>query len=452
MNKMSLRFQINLHVLFSSLFILLLGGAITIWHAKNATEEEVSSSISMAKQLIKLGFSQSPKIELNESDWLPLTSLEETRHLSIQLKTPSGTTLKFPPKKQPPKQQQLPPQWFVSLVSGNYATAEHKITTKDGQQHTFVIKADPLDEMTEVWQESITFFGILCLLILFTFLAINLAFNKALKSIAVIVESLKAIETGQYEQKLPEFSTTEYTNIAKAINHMTDVMAKTQQQNRALTQHSLEIQEEERQRLSQELHDELGQSLTAIKVLAVTANHEKSNTTEITASISQVCDHLISVVRNMMHQLHPLILTDLGLKAALEDIVNQWSDRSPDISIVMDCTDEVNQLENKITIQIFRVIQECLTNISRHAKAKQVKINIFYKQDQQKMLHIIVADDGVGCDVETHSSGFGLRSMQERIKTLGGELHIQSEPNKGMTIMAKIPVSTSHKNDGIQRV
>jgi two-component system sensor histidine kinase UhpB len=450
---MSLRFQINLYVLFSSLFILLLGGAITIWHAKNATEEEVTSSIGMAKQLIKLGFSHPPKMELNESDWLlHFSFLEQTRHLSIQLKTSSGTTVQFPQKKYLPKQQ-LPPQWFINLVSGDYATAEHKITTKDCQQHTFIIKADPLDEMTEVWQESITFFGILCLLILFTFLAINLAFNKALKAIAVIVKSLKTIETGQYEQKLPEFSTTEYSNIAQAINHMTGVMAETQQQNRALTQHSLEIQEEERRRLSQELHDELGQSLTAIKVMAVTANHEKSNTTEITASISQVCDHLIAVVRNMMHQLHPLILTDLGLKAALEDIVNQWSDRSPDISIVMNCTDEVNQLENKITIQIFRVIQECLTNISRHAKAKQVKINIFYKQDtQQKMLHIIAADNGLGCDIESHSSGFGLRSMQERIKTLGGEFHIQSEPNKGMTIMAIIPVSASYKNNSIQHV
>jgi two-component system sensor histidine kinase UhpB len=301
--------------------------------------------------------------------------------------------------------------------------------------------------MTEVWQESITFFGILCLLILFTFLAINLAFNKALKSIAVIVESLKAIETGEYEQKLPEFTVTEYANIAQAINHMTSVMAETQRQNRALTQHSLEIQEEERRRLSQELHDELGQSLTAIKVMAVTVNHEKSNTTEITASISEVCDHLIDVVRNMMHQLHPLILTDLGLKAALEDIVNQWSDRNSDISIVIDCTDEVNQLENKTTIQVFRIIQECLTNISRHAKAKQVKIDIFFNQNQQKMLHIIVADNGLGCDIETLSSGFGLRSIQERVKILGGELHIQSGLNKGMTIVAKIPVSLKSKNE-----
>ena len=443
---MSLRFQINLHVLFSSLFILFLGGLITIWHAKNVTEEEVTSSISMAKQLIKLGFSQSPKTELNESEWLPhLTSLEETRHLSIQLISPAGTTTKFPRKKHPLKQQ-LPPQWFIALVSGDYATAEHKITTKDGLQHTFIIKADPLDEMTEVWQESITFFGILCLLILFTFLAINLAFNKALKSIAVIVESLKVIETGQYEQKLPEFSTTEYANIARAINHMTSVMAETQQQNRALTQHSLEIQEEERQRLSQELHDELGQSLTAIKVMAVTANHEKSNTTEITTSISQVCDHLIAVVRNMMHQLHPMILTDLGLKAALEDIVNQWSDRNPDISVVINCTDDVNQLAHKTTIQVFRIIQECLTNISRHAKAKQVKIDIFYKQGQQKMLHIIVGDNGLGCDVETSSAGFGLRSMQERVNTLGGELHIESGPNTGMTVYAKVPVSLKNKN------
>ena len=145
-----------------------------------------------------------------------------------------------------------------------------------GKQLTLIIQANPLDEITEVWQESLGFFSSLFLLTLFTFLAVNLAFNKALKSIAIIVNALKIIETGQYQQKLPDFSIQEYDSIAKAINHMTGELNTSQQENRALTQHSLEIQEDERQRLSQELHDELGQSLTAIKVMAVTAGRSQA--------------------------------------------------------------------------------------------------------------------------------------------------------------------------------
>jgi hypothetical protein len=89
----------------------------------------------------------------------------------------------------------------------------------------------------------------------------------------------------------------------------------------------MDKKEEERQHLSQELHDEFGQSLTAIKVMAVTAAHEKADTKKITTSMIEICDHLMTVVRSMMKQLHPLILTELGLKATLEDLLHHWEVR-----------------------------------------------------------------------------------------------------------------------------
>ena len=82
-------------------------------------------------------------------------------------------------------------------------------------------------------------------------------------------------------------------------------------------------------RIAQELHDELGQSLTAIKVMAVTARHPKSDTLHITQSITDICDHLMQVLRSMMYQLHPLILTELGLKATLDDMLKHWKERNP---------------------------------------------------------------------------------------------------------------------------
>ena len=440
-DKLSLRYQINVRILLSSLCILMLGGLLAIWQARDAVAEEVDSSISLALQLIKLGFSQSAHTTLNEDEWLTqLNSLDETRHLSIQLKKPSGQIINFARNKQQKKSENIPPGWFIKLVASDYPEVEYRITGFEGNEFTLMIEADPLDEITEVWQESIAFFGTVCLLILFTFLAVNLVFNKAIKSIAVIVESLKLIETGQYRHKLPEFSTKEYDSIAKAINHMTDVMDETQRENCALTQHSLEIQEEERQRLAQELHDELGQSLTAVKVMAVTAADEKSDTKKITKSIVSICDHLMTVVRSMMHQLHPIMLTELGLKATLEDLVNQWTERNPVVSLTLQCTDSIDMLEKNIGIQVFRVIQECLTNIVRHAQADQVTIRLKIINHKRKMLELQVMDNGRGCDINTVSSGFGLLSMQERIKSLGGEFSSQSEPLKGMTITAYIPI------------
>ncbi|MGZ8097242.1 MAG: ATP-binding protein [Methylosarcina sp.] len=439
---MTLRSQLNIRIAFSSLLILILGGSITLWQARHAVEKEIDSSINLAVQLITFGFSQLSKSSPpEETEWFAqLNTLKETRHLSIQLKTPSGQIIHFTHDTLAEEKEKKPPQWFINLVSADYPMAEHRITTPSGEQITLVIMANPLDEITEVWQESVAFFISIFFLMLFTFLAVHVVFNKAIRAISVIVEALKVIETGRYQEKLPEFSTHEYARIARAINHMTEELDKTQQENRALTLHSLEIQEDERQRLSQELHDELGQSLTAIKVMAVTAAHEKADAKKITTAIIGICDHLISVVRSMMHQLHPLILTELGLKATLEDMVDHWSERNPGLKLTLRCADAIDELDHKISIQIFRVIQECLTNVVRHAEARQVDISLSVCSNPHKTLQLKVTDDGKGCDMNHFSSGFGLRGMQERIKTLGGALTCQSQPNQGMTISARVPI------------
>ncbi|MGZ8241769.1 MAG: histidine kinase [Methylobacter sp.] len=440
---MSLRYQINIRILFSSLCILILGGSIAIWQARNAVNKEIDSSINLAVQLITFGFSQPSQTTFKETDWpSKLNSLKQTRHLSIQLREPSGQIISFAHKNQQIDTGESPPSWFINLVADKYPKAEHQITGSSGEQITLIIEANPLDEITEVWQESVTFFLSLFLLTVLTFLAINLAFNKALKSITRIVGALKTIETGHYQQKLPAFSIREYDSIAKAINHMTGELNATQQENRALTQHSLEIQEDERQRLSQELHDELGQSLSAIKVMAVTATHEKADIKETTESIISVCDHLMTVVRSMMHQLHPLILTELGLKATLEDLLNHWSVRNPELKLAIVCPDEVDNLEQKITIQVFRIVQECLTNIVRHAQAKKAIITLAIVRQTKtgKVLRLEITDDGQGCATTMIKTGFGLLGMRERINSLGGELTIQTQPRQGMSITANIPL------------
>ncbi|MEY3881545.1 MAG: hypothetical protein RIQ94_2341 [Pseudomonadota bacterium] len=441
---MSLRYQINLRILISSLCILLLGSWITIWQARDAVNKELDSSINLVVELITFGFSQVSPTPFNETDWLPkLNLLNQTRHLSVQLKEPSGRMLSFAPKNLQTHHDDKPPQWFINLVAVNYPEVEHQITRANGEHITLIIQANTLDELTEAWQESLGFFSALFLLILFTFLAVNLAFNKALKSIDVIVSALKAIERGQYQQKLPDFSIREYDSIAKAINHMTGELNVSRQQNRALTQHTLEIQEDERQRLSQELHDELGQSLTAIKVMAVTAGRSQAGAIEqTTAAIVSICDHLMTVVRSMMRQLHPLVLTELGLKATMEDLLNHWSIRNPDLKLTIDCPDAVDRLEQKIAIQVYRVVQECLTNIVRHAHARHASILLAIESQPESgiALRLKVTDDGQGCAVDNIKTGFGLLSMKERINSLGGEFTIQTRPQQGMSVTATIPL------------
>ena len=451
---MSLRYQINLRILVVSVCVLLLGGSIAIWQARNAVNKEVDSSIKLAVQLIRFAFLQAPDIsqaKINEDYWISqINELNQTRYLTIQLKKSSGELIDVVHKKHQPKSQKRPPQWFASLIESQRPKAEYSMANSTGKQLTLIIQANPLDEITEVWEESIRFLGSLLLLTLFTFLAVNLAFNKALKAIGLIVKALKIIETGQYQQKLPDFSIQEYDSIAKAINHMADVLNVSQQENQELAQHSLNIQEEERQRLSQELHDELGQSLTAIKVMAVAAERAQAEESkagkieikQVMNSIVSVCDHLMIVVGSMMHQLHPLILSELGLKATLEDLLNHWAVRNPALSISLNSPDEVDLFEQKISIQVFRIVQECITNSIRHAKASKVVISLEILQESatRSVLRLQVTDDGQGCSLEKLKTGFGLLGMRQRVNSLTGELTIKTLPNEGMSIIAIIPV------------
>lgn len=435
---MSLRYQINIRILLSSLCILLLGGSIAVWQARQAVDREIDASINLAAQLIQFGFSQTL---FNEADWLRrINSLQETRHLEIQLLAPSGRLLNVPRHAPADAGEEVPPRWFIALVGGKHSKTEQPIVTADGKQFVLSIQANPLDEITEVWGESIAFLVSLSVLTVLTFLAVHLAFNKALNSIAIIVNALENIEKGDYRQRLPEFSTLEYDSIAKAINHMTGELSKAQQENRALTQHSLEIQEEERQRLAQELHDELGQSLTAIKVMAVTAAHRKADIKQTTEAIVNISDHLMSVVRSMMHQLHPLVLSELGLKAAIEDLIGHWTSRNPELSLSLDCSEQVDTLNRKITIQIFRVVQECLTNIVRHAEASQASITLQIERNPEERLRLEVRDNGRGCEDGNIKAGFGLLGMKERIQSLDGEFSIDTRLQGGMRIAASIPL------------
>jgi two-component system, NarL family, sensor histidine kinase UhpB len=436
-HTMSLSYQINIRILLSAVLILIVGSVITMWHARTAIDDEINSSVNLTAHIIACGLSQTIP---SDGAWLScISAIKETRHLKIELLKPNGEILGIGHKTKNMDLDNSPPAWFVRLIGGEKAKVEKQITTAIGEQFSLSIQANPLDEIKEVWEESLGFFGTILVLTLLTFLSVFLYLNKSIKSINKIVNALHSIETGRYQQSLPDFETTEYNSIAKAINHMTSELNKIQADNISLTQHSLEIQENERKQLAQELHDELGQSLTAIKMMAITANRKPSEIKPMTDSISAICDNLINVVRSMMHQLHPLVLTELGLRAALEDMITHWTTKHSELNLTLNYDDQVDLIDSKITIQVFRIIQECLTNIVRHAEASVGNISVAKSDNSPNRLCFTVTDNGKGCNVNQIRTGFGLLGIKERVQSLGGHLIIQTQADKGMQIDVNIP-------------
>ncbi len=188
--KMSLRALINSRILVSVIVIMCVGVMLTIWQAKQAVEKEVSSSFNLALQMIDLGFSHLSRTPLTEFEWLrQISAIQKTRHLHISIVNDEGTEVEWFVNEDRPKED-IPPQWFVKAVETTYPEANYDIRLADGRTKQIIVRADPIDEISEVWEDSLAYFWAVITLIGVIFLAINMVFNSMLRTVRSIVRSV----------------------------------------------------------------------------------------------------------------------------------------------------------------------------------------------------------------------------------------------------------------------
>jgi PAS domain S-box-containing protein len=236
-----------------------------------------------------------------------------------------------------------------------------------------------------------------------------------------------------------------------------EALWESEQRLRFLTSQLLTAQERERKRISMELHDELGQSLAVLKLqiraiersLGETQQDLKGQCRELLEYLDAVIDN----VRRLSRDLSPAILEDLGLQSALKYLINEVSKHYA-VSYAFEVEDLDQLFPFDAQIIIYRIFQECLTNISKHAFATQVSIQV--RKAAEGLVHIILADNGVGFDPAQVSArrvagrGLGLAALNERARMLGGTLEIQSRPRSGTTVTCIIPVG--HLPEGANRL
>ncbi|GAC1446804.1 MAG: hypothetical protein NVSMB56_08980 [Pyrinomonadaceae bacterium] len=205
--------------------------------------------------------------------------------------------------------------------------------------------------------------------------------------------------------------------------------------------------EEERRRIARELHDKMGQYLTALILglnsLTDICQDQPQSRTRL-QRLLQVTDELVREVHHLAWELRPVVLDNLGLRAALENYLTQWSERAAiEVDFHVNNLDK-QHLPSEIETTIYRIIQEALTNILKHAQARHVSIII---ECQPNHVQVIVEDDGTGFDTErflykANTEGrLGVVGMQERAAMVKGTLDIESTPNAGTTVFVRIPLS-----------
>jgi signal transduction histidine kinase len=224
---------------------------------------------------------------------------------------------------------------------------------------------------------------------------------------------------------------------AQAESRVADLL----EHNRELARQLISLQESERLALARELHDEFGQSCAAIRVETACLRHcaidDRPGMLAAADRTDAAAQGLYQLVRDMLRRLRPANLDTLGLAAALQELCEGWEERTG-TPCLLRVTGDAAALGDAIDITVYRVVQEALTNVTRHARASCVRVELSRASPHE--LGLRVRDDGQGMDTGVATHGLGLIGAVERAAAVGGTLTVESAPGAGLTITMSIPL------------
>jgi len=225
--------------------------------------------------------------------------------------------------------------------------------------------------------------------------------------------------------------------------HAEQALRESEERTRTYSRHLIEAQESERRRMSRELHDQVGQILTAVK-MNLHSLRQKCSAPEILSSIEdnmKVIDEAVDQVRDLSVDLRPLLLDDFGLVVAVRWYLDRHAKScGVPAHFTTRSLDEDDRFSSELETACFRIVQEAVTNVARHARASRISV-VLERAEQNLILSI--SDDGAGFDMKalrTSAATLGLRSMEERVQAVGGSITIDSAPDLGTAICARFPI------------
>lgn len=432
---LSLRQQLNLSLLLAMLLLTGIGVTQALQNARQSVEDDMRATIRLTLQGIETGLSHGNWGETGVRDWLrALGNLKDSRILEIDIDGLATPLVAHPTHG---KASGSVPGWFLRAVQPSPIFVEQQLKGPNGTALHLRVEAAADDEIIEAWGETRGFLGLLLALGSTVYFLVNLIAGSAFRPVATLVEGMAVIEQGDYSKRLPAFRAPEFSRISSAFNHMAQTLESTRRENKALLRHSLAIQEEERRALAHELHDEFGQCLTGIKLMSASLCQPDDPVNSAAGQIMGLCDRLLGGVRAMLRQLRPQVLDDLGLVAAVTDLIEHWHISQPAVTITLTCSPCIEQISGNAAIQIFRIIQESLTNVMKHAHARHAWIRM--EGTTGGGLTMAISDDGRGLASSNVRHGFGLAGIRERVESLGGQIDMRFSPGRGFAISLTIP-------------
>lgn len=410
--------------------LMLMAILINLHSLRGDIQAEVAASEQLVAVLLKAG--NAPPGDQTELE--ALLHEARLRHLSIRL-DPAALAA------------DTKPHWLAGLL-GIAPSVPAEQTIRLGEQ-TLHIAPNPNSEIEERLDDTVR----LCITLLLysgaTLLAAWWSADRALTPVRELEAGLQRLADNAPDAAMPPFALREFRRVARAIDALAAALASSRAAQQQLARQLIAVQEEERHGLARELHDEMGQTLTAIGVTAAylernAARLEAANIIECAQDLRRDVRTSGEQLRAMLKRLRPHGLDALGLASALRELVASWQQRESGIEFDLEMPAELPVLDEAAALVLYRVVQEGLTNVVRHSEARHCRIRI---EVARNALYLSVEDDGKGLPEAGPARRGGLLGMAERLEMAGGSLHIENNATIGLHLQARLPMSQEEQQE-----
>jgi two-component system, NarL family, sensor histidine kinase UhpB len=428
-------------------------GALILKQARAAVRAESTSNLQLVQQLLG-------PVLADHGATLSQEALEDVAKVVSRVRHVQVVT--DPSRAGRQTERAIPvsgvPGWFVQLVAPPPEALPRIVLFGHAQTQNLVIEADPADEIREAWEEVRTFLWIAGGIFLLVCSLVYVALWRGLQPLTQLLTAFERLEHDDFTTRVNEQAVPELAQIHRQFNRMAEVLGATVHSNRVLAGHLVNLQEEERRGLARELHDDMAPYLFDIKIRTsaicnLLERHAYLGIPAQLEAIDATIGQLQGQVRELLRRLRPLTLDELGLEQALRDLVAAWSSRYHQVDWKLEVHGPLDRLSDTLCVTVYRIVQECLTNIARHAEAQCASVRITVappcKAAQGRLIRdgemagridIRVQDDGKGMPPGTRF-GLGLTGVQERVQALGGALTVERRDDDGVRVHAWIPVT-----------
>ncbi|MGH8471594.1 MAG: histidine kinase [Gammaproteobacteria bacterium] len=426
------------------------GAAFIVSHARDAMQAEIRATLQSVHALVSHSPPDPQVLSSAARQAVSAKALDGLRHIRV---VPAGTPHSG---RQVLDKVAGVPGWFVRLLAPEMGGLEPIVVAAGTSRTPFLVQADPTDEIREVWRDVHVLLLLGSTLLFSVDGLVYAGLAHGLRPLADLHAAFERLEAGNFETRIQERAVVELKRIHQKFNRMAEVLRSTRERERALASHLVDLQEAERRSLAQELHDDMAPLLFTISVHLTTIHsflqgQQYTAIPEALGASENTVAELQERIRAMLRRLRPQGLDELGLDQALRDLVQTWRSRQGHTDWTIDTSGLGEDLDDTLRVTIYRIVQECLTNVARHAGARRASVRVAVVRADganvdtpklavslTRMVEIQVEDNGKGMGAEV-PFGRGLTGIEERVQALGGALILTKSHPQGLCVRARIP-------------